>query len=345
MSILSGLPYGTAELRPVRCVSDATVRCHVAGCSVDVPRQRRHFRLSEEYLCPVHDIYLSPSTFQYRDRERNLLWCDTEDRRCLHTMESVKRTMERLGRERDEDALTWNVIRAFELGGRLRALAGLLTGDADNLPHGEPRVIYWATDLVERRRWHIVEQAQCEFEEVPDRGTEPDVALYWPGQHLIFVEAKLCASSQTTPSAKPKEKDHRPRAYGEHPHFARVFTGSYHEIAVESKLYQLLRLWLLGSWLAKREGIRFHLVNLVRWQAEKDVENRFGSRYCRQAPERSFRRATWENIWDELPATGLSDQTVFSLGSYLANKSCGYGTEDGRLQRAFTSRAERPARS
>ena len=338
-------PYGIAELRPVQCVSEDTVRCHVAGCTVEVPRQRQHFRVREEYLCPVHGIYLSPSTFQYQDRYRNLLWCDEQDRRYLCAMESVKRTMERLGRERDEDALTWNVTRAFERAGRLRVVAGFLTGeDLRDLPQGEPQAIYWATDASGNRRWHHLEKAQREFGEVPDRGTEPDVALYWPGQHVIFVEAKFCAASRRTPSAKPEGTDPRPLAYGGHMHFSQVFTGSYHQVAVHSKLYQLMRLWLLGSWLAEQEGARFHLVNLVRWQDERDVEDRFGSRYCCQLPERRFRRATWETIWDELPASGLSDQTVFRLGSYLANKSCGYGS-DGLLQRAFTPRAERPAGS
>lgn len=336
-------PYGMAELRPVQCVSEDTVRCHVAGCTVEVPRQRQHFRVREEYLCPVHGIYLSPSTFQYRDRYRNLLWCDDEDRHCLRTMESVKRTMERLGRERDEDALGWNVTRAFEREGRLRVLAGLLTGeDHSGLPRGEPQAIYWATDTSGGGRWGRLKQAQGQFEEVPNRGTEPDVALYWPGQHLVFVEAKFCAPNRTTPSAKPEEEDPRPRTYGEHMHFARVFTACYHQIAVRSKLYQLMRLWLLGSWLAEDEDARFHLVNLVRWQDERDVEDRFASRYCCQLPGRHFRRATWESIWDALPASGLSDQSVLTLGGYLANKSCGYDG-DGRLQRAFIPREKRPA--
>jgi len=332
-----------AELRPVRCVSQSTVRCHVAGCTAELPRQHQHFREREEYLCPIHHIYLSPSTFQYQDRYRNLLWCDDQDRHRLDAMRAVKRTMARLGRERDEDALVWNVTRAFEREGHLRMLAGLLTGeDQSGLPRGEPQAIYWATDPSGKGRWQSLEHAQRQFGEEPDRGTEPDVALSWPGRHLIFVEAKFCAASRTTPSAKPEGTDLRPLHYGGHAHFSRVLTGTYCQIAVHSKLYQLMRLWLLGSWLAEDEFARFHLVNLVRWQDERDVEDRFASRYCCQLPGRRFHRATWESIWDALPASGLSDQSVLTLGGYLANKSCGYDG-DGRLQRAFIPREKRPA--
>jgi len=334
------LPYGMAELRPTRVVSADTVRCHVVGCMVEVPRQRRRFRADNTYLCLQHGIYLSPSTFQYRDPYCNLLWRDDTDRCCLQIVESVKRTMERLGRERDEDALTWNVVRAFEREGRLRALAELLTGEGCNLPPGEPQVIYWATDLVKGERWRLLEQAQCEFGESPERGTEPDAALYWPGEHLVFVEAKFCAPSCTTPSVKPRREDERPFSYGGHPHFSRAFKGSYHQIAVESRMYQLMRLWLLGSWAAKTNGAAFHLVNLVRWRKEADIETRFGGRWCRQDSARRFRRATWEEIWDRLPETGLSDRTMTILDQYLANKSAGYDSY-GSLRRAFAPRTER----
>jgi hypothetical protein len=103
-----------------------------------------------------------------------------------------------------------------------------------------------------------------------------------------------------------------------------------------------MRLWLLRSWIAKQQGAAFHLVNLVGWQAETDIGDRFGSRYCRQLPERRFRRATWGSIWDALLQSGLPDQTASAPDHYLSNKSCGYDS-GRRLQQAFTPTAERRA--
>jgi hypothetical protein len=335
------MPYGVAELRPVSSVSQCTVTCHVTGCTTTVARQEKHFRAREEFLCPAHRIYLSPTTFQHQCPHRNLLWRDDEDRRLLDAIRPVKRTMARLGRERDEDALTWNVVRAFEREGKVGRLVGVLLGGELTLAlrEQEPRVIYWGADGP-AGLWDHLARARCEFGEDLYHGSEPDVAFWWPDGCLVVVEAKLCASNETRPSPKPPGEDPRPAKYQRNGHFGRVFTASYCEIAHVARKYELMRLWLLGSWIAQQHKAAFHLVNLVRWQAETDIEDRFGSGFCRQRPERCFRRATWESVWDALPATGLSDQTASALDHYFSNKSCGYGS-DGRLQPAFTPRTER----
>lgn len=334
------LPYGAPDLRPIRRMTEDTVACHVAGCATVVPRQRGRFSADRAFLCEQHGIYVSPATFQYADCWRNLLWREQSDRALFGQIAEVKRTTERLGRERDEDALAWNVARAFDRGCRLRRLTEILLPEpGDHFPCGEPQLVYWSADG-RGGRWAPLERAQEEFGEAHDRGTEPDLALWWQDRHLVFVEAKFCSGSRTRPSAKPHGEDPRPKAYGQHPHFPVVFSAGYHEIAVENQLYQLMRLWLLGSWIAQQQAARFSLVNLVRWDDEKDVEQRFGLRFCSQTAGRRFSRATWESIWDALPSSGLDEEIVCALQGYLGNKTCGYDGS-GRLQRAFRPPEER----
>jgi len=335
------MPYGMKELRSKRQLTEDTVNCHVRGCSTVKERARGHFYPREQYLCPKHQIYLTPSTFQYKDPCRNLLWRDAEDRALMGRIWKVKRTTARLGRERDEDALTWNVVRAFHREGRLAQLARImLAGRQVEVPdREEPEIFYWSATS-DGKRWKRLENAQKEFGEEPERGTEPDIALWWPEKCLIFVEAKFSSPNRIPPSRRPQGEDNRAENYGGHAHFADVFKAGYEEIATESKFYQLMRLWLLGTWLAKNEGVAFALVNLVRWGEETDIETAFGRRFCRQSRQRLFVRATWESIWDALPSSGLSEQTIAILDAYFHNKSRGYGA-DGRLQKAFTAQAER----
>jgi hypothetical protein len=100
-----------------------------------------------------------------------------------------------------------------------------------------------------------------------------------------------------------------------------------------------MRWWLLGSWIAKREGGAFYLVNLVRWGEEPGIEQEFGRAFCRETDERRFIRTTWEQIWDALPTSGLPAQTIGTLDAYFRNKSCGYDS-GGQLQLAFTTQTE-----
>ncbi len=329
------LPYGMEGLRQKNELTSDSVRCHVQGCETVKKRQREVFRCEDEFLCKTHGIYLSPTTFQYKDYLRNLLWRDGDDKWLLDKIKQTKRTMTRLGRERDEDALTWNIVRAFEKERCLNQLAQLLLGSsqASFSALQEPKVIYWASDGA-GQPWSVLEKAQAKFGEQPNRGTEPDAALYWPGQGLIFIETKFCASNRTTPS--PRENDCRPTSYGGHRHFPQVFNASYEEIAVKNQRYQLMRIWLLGTWIAEGVGIPFCLVNLTRREDldKTEHEGDFGRRFCIQNEKRCFVRATWEDIWKALPQSGLSQGTVQLLDRYFRNKSCGYDSQ-GVLQKAF----------
>jgi len=72
--------FGLKDLKTTIKTDINTVECPVKGCSVKVYRQRNSFKREQNYLCPIHKIYISPSTFEYDTEKENLLWFDNPDR-------------------------------------------------------------------------------------------------------------------------------------------------------------------------------------------------------------------------------------------------------------------------
>ena len=66
--------------------------------------------IKQLFKCPKHNIYISPTTFEYQSELDNLLWKDEADLDLLDRTKGVKRES-RIARDRSEDAVTWNVFR------------------------------------------------------------------------------------------------------------------------------------------------------------------------------------------------------------------------------------------
>ena len=101
------------DLRAERHMIGEHVLCPVKGCSKQVERQRGQYQKVEAYKCLNHDIYISPSTFEYENYESNLLCSDSDEKALLESIFSEKRE-NRMAREKSEDAVTWNVFRYLE---------------------------------------------------------------------------------------------------------------------------------------------------------------------------------------------------------------------------------------
>lgn len=71
--------FDARTLKPFLRTTPATVECPVLNCAHIVTRQRKSFRRDLTFRCPDHDIYISPSTFEYADPAANLLAMDDED--------------------------------------------------------------------------------------------------------------------------------------------------------------------------------------------------------------------------------------------------------------------------
>ncbi|MGD0072467.1 MAG: hypothetical protein ABSB71_13020 [Candidatus Bathyarchaeia archaeon] len=317
--------FGANELKSAIKVTENFVECPVRNCKTIVPRQRRRFQRSDKFLCPEHAIYISPSTFEYKKQTENLLWNEEADLNLLKRIALVKRES-RIARDNSEDAVTWNVFRFLEKENFLsRYLSMLSKSEIRN-----PEIVYWSYSQSEKNAWSKLVQARKEFELVPEKGSEPDIIIK-SDKALFVIEAKLKASNKTVPSSKDplvKEK----YVTGGCGWYQDVFKSDFETVAISDRKYELLRFWLLGSWMAQNQRLRFILVNLVPAEREKDIETQF-KKHIKEDTNRAFLRSTWEDIYRLIQET--DNRKKHLMLDYFRNKTVGYDRE-GNLQRAFS---------
>jgi len=317
--------FGIRDLKRSIEITDTTVECPVAGCSEQVPRQRKSFRREEKFRCHRHDIYISPSTFEYGSELDNILWKERDDLRLFHRLKSVKRES-RLSRDNSEDAVSWNVFRFLERNSIVSDfMERSLAVTAMN-----PEIIYWSYSQSQNDLWDELRKARIEFELVPSKGSEPDIIIICDGM-LAMIEAKLTASNETKPSKLYVERKY---TSGGQKWWNEVFHSDFMSVAVRSRKYELSRFWLLGTWIADQLGLDFCLINLVRSEREKHIETVFG-KHIKNDKKKKFLRIAWEDIYRYVIDNGiLGDSRI--LISYFNNKTVGY--RNGELQRAFDVR-------
>jgi len=316
---------GMQELKETIEITETTVECPVKGCGEKVQRQREVFRREEKFKCPKHNIYISPTTFEYQSEIDNILWKEKADLDLFDRIKSAKRES-RIARDNSEDAVTWNVFRFLEKSELLSEfLAKLRNSSATN-----PEIIYWSYSRSQQNVWNELKKARTEFGEIPQRSTEPDLIVK-SDDALFFIEAKLKASSKVDFNKRhtAEEKKERIRRYGRGDRFLKRPV----EDIIDAGYYQLMRLWVIGSSIAERVNLEFYLVNLVLSGKEEDIERDF-KRYIKEDQSRKFLRITWEDIYQHISSSVLSGREEDMIMRYFKNKTIGY--ENGKLQRAFS---------
>ena len=316
--------FGTSELKTNIVVTETTVECPVRGCSEIVTRQRKSFKREPQFQCPNHQIYISPSTFEYQNETDNFLWRDPEDLTLLREIKTVKRES-RMARDNSEDALTWNVFRYLEKTDQVASSLSSLI-DASVI---SPKLVYWSYSQVAQGVWPQLARARAEFGEHPTRSSEPDLIAV-SDTTLFFIEAKLTATNNTTPSRPQRTKKY---LTGGDNWYQRVFKTDYNTLAIQERKYELTRFWLLGSWIASQLGYDFYLVNLVLGEREKDIEQLFKS-HLKTDTRRHFLRWSWEDIYHFVSQNAAMTQDKDLFTSYFENKSIGYN-HLGELRVAF----------
>jgi hypothetical protein len=116
--------------------------------------------------------------------------------------------------------------------------------------------------------------------------------------------------------------------------YSQVFKSSFESVAVASKMYELLRFWLLGTWMSARMNREFFLVNVVRAETEQDIESSFKSHIV-TGPGKGFLRLPWEDIYAHITRGTPRTPSRDALTRYIENKTIGYDPE-GVLQMAFS---------
>jgi len=315
---------GMKELEESIKITETTVECPVKGCSEKVERQRGVFRAKKKFKCPKHNIYISPSTFEYQSELDNLLWKDKADLELFKKMKMVKRES-RIARDRSEDAVTWNVFRFLERNNlveeTLRSIIGVTLKSSE--------VIYWSYSQRENSSWSELNEARTEFGEGIKRSSEPDIIIK-TNNALLFIEAKLTSGNKTVPSDISNFKRYE---IGGDNWFSKVFKSDYKTVAIAEKKYELLRFWLLGTWIAKQENLNFYLVNLVLSEQDKNIGTIF-KRHIYENQRMKFIRITWEDIYQQILNSGLPGRNKDKMMKYFRNKTIGYDS-NRKLEKAF----------
>lgn len=318
--------YGIRDLKHELIVTESTVSCPCRECPKVVERQRNLFQRKREYFCPNHGIYISPSTFEYEGDAENILW----DYHILADHMKSKRES-RIGRDNSEDAVTWNVFRYME---RQNLLLTYLS-NLSNVPLREAKTIYWSHDRATQAPWEPLWEARKVFEVDPSRGSEPDLIVL-TDRMLFFIEAKLTASNNTQPSRSGHLDKYVSGGDGWWNQAFIPGTDSI-QIAERERKYELMRFWLLGTWMAKHLNRDFMLINLVRETSEKKIEEIF-RQWLPPIMSDHFRRITWEDIFGFILAEAGADPDRGRILDYFQNKTVGYRQVGGywRIQRAFS---------
>lgn len=321
--------FGLKELKNAIKITNTTVECPIRDCTETVPRQRRNFKRLEEFKCPRHNIYVSSSTFEYKNELDNVLWKDEIDLDLLKRIRKVKRES-RIARDNSEDAVTWNVFRFLE---KEKLLCGFLSGLTKNAVKN-PEVIYWSYSQSERDMYSLLREAREEFETRSQSGSEPDIIVK-SDNALFFIEPKLIANNSTVlrsknPLVREKYKS------GGNGWYSQVVGSDFETVAVTEKRYELLRFWLIGSWIAQYLGLNFYLANLVPSEKEKDVERTL-KKHIKENPRRIFLRVAWEDVYQSILDSKSRTIERDRMIEYFENKTIGYD-KNGRLQKAFQHR-------
>ncbi|TKJ29648.1 MAG: hypothetical protein CEE40_07875 [Chloroflexi bacterium B3_Chlor] len=329
--------FGMEELKERIEVEGDTVNCPVVGCGTLLTRMARGTPKSldaylergavkggeqfDQFLCKEHGIYITPTTFIYRDLQDNLLWHEDVDRDLLDRILAAKRSSAQLHHENSEDAVTWNVFRFMD---SQKLLSGFLAGLCSS-PVTNPEMVYWSYSDSQRDVWDELARAREEFGERPQQASEPDLIVPSDGA-LFVIEAKMKAActGDFNRNHTAEEKEERIGRYSRGDRFLRQSVGG----VIDAGYYQLMRFWVIGCSLAERLGLDFYLVCLVLSVRELGIEHYF-KKLIKEEQGRRFMRITWEDVYEYMVQSDLLSKDWEIMSRYFANK-----TLDGK--RAFS---------
>ena len=326
------LPFGLGDLNPdpSRQPEDPSLaRCYVRDCPQTLSRPVRGNR---GQACPKHGIYChrssAGSTYSYADASRNII-VGTDWFRQRILRHPFKYESHRMGQERSEDAVSWNVFRSIQEARRLGDFVRLATGETHE---AEPQLYLWGIRLTGDAldAWPLLIAARNRFENnlpVDRPQTEPDIALHLPGKYLILIEAKF-TSPNTYYQRGPRKNsssltlDELLLIYDEPQN--RILNREVAE-AAERVYYQLWRNMVFAEWMARFDQPQtkaYHL-NLVRSGYEQATATEFATLITAGFEDR-FGQITWEQIHD----WSAGDDQLSTMCRYLRTKTAG-------LTRAF----------
>lgn len=320
------LPYGTLDLDPkIERVPGLPkrVRCFIRGCG-------RILEAGCDPGCPEHGIRCHDSgTYSYPEPSRNAIAAaELFGQRLVghpHKHDTAK-----LGNENSEDTLSWNVFRSFQEAGALGTLATEVFG----LPvAAEPQLYLWGLKVSDDSLslWPLLTAARQRFESklpVDRPPTEPDIALYLPGQYLALIEAKFGSENTAYWAGRPRER--KSLTFEE---LLSIYWDPSLQMldlaqakARQRLFYQLWRNTIFAEWMSQHDSptTQAYHFNLVREEAEGESAAEFHTLLHDGFRER-FRRVTWESIYQVAKRNGPK---LDRLCTYMETKTT-------KLKKAF----------
>jgi len=318
-------------LKQERVITEENVPCPVIGCGFVAPRMTAdglNLNSSKDklssYLCPKHRIYISPSTFEYGEPTTSLLW--PEDKETAFKLSKAgKRTWSRMGRERDEDSLVWNVFRFLERKGLLNKLFEDNIGKKDTLFSWGPieKVVYWSVDMEKMAEWEDLLKARNSIGESRSHGSEPDIIAVFKNV-IVLIEAKLDSPSITPAPSQISAYYNDKKG---------IFKKSLeHVVGSDGIGYELMRFFLLGE--ALREQLRkmaLVVVSITQDNLDNDLVKRVNDSVHIDSI-RFYYRLTWNQLYsfiEKINEGNSVDKRI--LLRYLKGKTLGY-SETGKLR-------------
>jgi hypothetical protein len=325
--------YGWNDLKKEITIENNRVICPFIYCQEKFDKMtknghnlRSNKKDIQKYLCKAHEIYISPSTFRYDNVLHNVLW--KGDFNKLVESKNFKKRFNQFDHDNSEDALSWNVFRFLEKNDMIKEFLEKIFEN----PINTSEVIYWTYSQSQKVIWKPLNEARNIFELKPDKGSEPDIIIKTDNS-LFFIEAKLKANNLTPKSKDVNKIANNPGKYitGGNKWFEKAFKTDYRKIVFDRK-YELMRFWILGTWIAKHEDdpLDFYLINLVRKEKEKNIEEEF-RRHIKEnfngGHKRIFKRMTWEDIYEYISKHALQNKNKTTILKYFENKTIGYKKE------------------
>ncbi|MBY0232267.1 MAG: hypothetical protein K2W96_23555 [Gemmataceae bacterium] len=317
------LPFGLLDVHPTLITDKGPPlrhRCVINGCPhYLIPPTRK----TKGQACPIHGIRVHTSaTYSYKDATRNAIL----DRDLLQRIIRHPGKFEswRMGNERSEDCLTFNVFRSFQQAGCLNVIGRLITGLE---VEAEPQLFLWSLTLTDDSLtpWPQLVAARSRFERslpVNRPATEPDVGLLLDGVYLALIECKL--GSPNTFYTEGERKDAQSLTKSElltiyHDRQTSRILDLEKAKASEAVAYQMWRNTVFSEWMAAKSapGTRAYFTNLVR--AGSEIES-FEHFFQLVRPEYAGRvtRVRWEDLFI---LASIYGNKLLRLRRYLAEKT------------------------
>ncbi|KUP08257.1 hypothetical protein Q73_07005 [Bacillus coahuilensis m2-6] len=296
------------------------VECPVDGCHYLVERQIGSFKKSSEFLCPHHSIYISPSTYEYEDMRDNLLWKDPTEIELLQRILQVKR-VNRIGRERSEDAVIWNIFRYLKRNAKLDSFIGSLL--QTNIEVNT--MYYWGYDELKGTIWQPLNEVRSILDEFII--TEPDILLE-TNDTLILLNGNVHGNISIKPNSSKLIQPYLHQL--EHND---LFKTSIDMISFLTKHYNLAKLWFLGNYLSRFNKKKFIFITIYNESRSNVMRmNDFQNTCITINGNQQFLPVTWSTFHSHLVQLE-SDEEFGILENYLLHKTFGY--QNGKLKRAF----------